>query len=321
MDQPLRRLDRVTVFGGATIDRIARSSAAPVMGASNPGHARRLPGGVGFNVAAIIARLGIATRLVTRVGDDPEGEAVLLAARGAGVDTTAASVSHAAPTAGYYAVFDDRGNLVVGIADADVIEEIRPADVAPIAASATADELWVVDANLSAETLDFLIEEARVNDHPIAALTVSPAKALRLAPAIARLSYLFANKAEAAALLAGNAQVNTNIGVQHAARDLAHLGPLQVVVTGANGPLYVASGDDVRSFTPLRTDIKAVNGAGDSFAAGTIAALTEARSLNDSIRFGLAAAAMTVEHGSVAEAPFAPGALSARIAAGPRLAS
>ena len=120
MDQPLRHFDRVTVFGGATIDRIARSSAAPVMGASNPGHARRLPGGVGFNVAAIIARLGIATRLVTRVGDDPEGEAVLLAARGAGVDTTAASVSHAAPTAGYYAVFDDRGNLVVGIADADV---------------------------------------------------------------------------------------------------------------------------------------------------------------------------------------------------------
>ena len=37
----------------------------------------------------------------------------------------------------------------------------------------------------------------------------------------------------------------------------------------------------MRSFTPLRTDIKAVNGAGDLFAAGTIAALTAARSLND----------------------------------------
>jgi hypothetical protein len=61
----------------------------------------------------------------------------------------------------------------------------------------------------------------------------------------------------------------------------------------------------------------AVNGAGDSFAAGTIAAITEGRSLNDSIRFGLAAAALTIEHGSVAAAPFKAGALAERIAAGP----
>ena len=29
--------DRVTVFGGVTIDRIAQTAASPVLGASNPG--------------------------------------------------------------------------------------------------------------------------------------------------------------------------------------------------------------------------------------------------------------------------------------------
>ena len=93
MDQPLRHFDRVTVFGGATIDRIAQSGGPPVMGASNPGHARRLPGGVGFNVATILARLGVASRLVTRVGADHDGEAIIAACTAAGVDTSAISVS------------------------------------------------------------------------------------------------------------------------------------------------------------------------------------------------------------------------------------
>ncbi len=45
--------------------------------------------------------------------------------------------------------------------------------------------------------------------------------------------------------------------------------------------------------------------------------MTEGRPLTDAIRFGLAAAALTIEHGGVAAAPFRPGALTARIAAGP----
>ena len=77
MTQFSSRYDRVTVFGGATMDRIARSDRPPVMGASNPGHVARRPGGVALNVASILARLGISVRLVTRVGADDDGEAII----------------------------------------------------------------------------------------------------------------------------------------------------------------------------------------------------------------------------------------------------
>ncbi len=318
MDQPLRRFDSVTVFGGATMDRIARSAGPAVMGASNPGHVRRIPGGVGLNIAMVLARVGIPTRLVTRVGSDPDGEAVIGAAKAAGIDTSTMRVSRTAITAGYHGTFDHRGDLIIGIADMNVIEEIGPADAAA-AAHTGAGDFWVADANLSADTLDFLAEEARATGHPIAALTVSPVKAMRLEPLLDRLTFLFANRLEAAALL-GRESSDKTFTSSRAAADLSQHAALQVVVTGGNGPLFAASGGEVRSFTPFRTDAVAVNGAGDSFAAGTIAAMAQGDALNDAIRYGLAAAALTVEHGGIAEAPFRPGVLSKRIAAGPKLA-
>jgi sugar/nucleoside kinase (ribokinase family) len=201
---------------------------------------------------------------------------------------------------------------VIGIADTDVLEEIEPLDVSAAAAEADAGDFWLIDANLSADTLDFLVEDARENGRPVAAVGVSPAKAIRLYPLLGRLTLLFANRLEAAALLGANPDEKL-FSTAHAAAELARAGALRVVVTGGNGPLSAASGGEVRSFMPLRTEAKAVNGAGDSFAAGTIAGLARGGSLNDSIRFGLAAAALTVEHGGVAEAPFRPGALEERI--------
>ena len=314
MDQPLRPFNRVTVFGGATIDRIAQSTAPPVMGASNPGHARRLPGGVGFNIATILARLGISARLVSRVGTDPDGEIIVAAAVAAGVDVSAIGVSTENATAAYHAAFDNSGELIIGIADMDICAELTPAAIGP-AAAASGDDFWVVDANLPEETLTFLVEEAAAAGIPVGAITVSPAKAVRLTHLLDRLTFLFANRREAATLLGQDP--NLAASAASLAAELTRTRQTRVVVTAGGEPVIASRAGETRSFLPLKTDISAVNGAGDSFAAGTISAMTEGRSLNDSVRFGLAAAALTMEHGSVAAAPFGPGVLSVRIGTGP----
>ena len=315
MDQPLRHFDRVTVFGGATIDRIAQSDARPVMGASNPGHARRLTGGVGFNVAAVLARLGATVRLVTRIGADPDGEAIVAACTAAGIDTSSFGTSADRTTAGYHAAFDDRGELIVGIADMDICAELTPAAVGTAAADSTND-FWVIDANLPEETLAFLVEQAAVTGTPVAALAVSPVKAMRLAPLLDRLAILFANRREAAALL--GLDPNRASGAASLAAELSRTRATRIVVTSGGEPVIAARAGETRAFVPLKTEVSAVNGAGDSFAAGTIAAMAEGRPLIDAIRFGLAAAALTIEHGGVAAAPFKPGALAARIAGRPK---
>jgi len=315
MDKPANRFDSVTVFGGATLDRVARTDFPPVMAASNPGSVRRTPGGVGLNVASVLARLGVATRLVARVGADSDGEAVIAAARRAGIDPTALGVSQSAPTAGYHATLDDTGNLVIGVADMKVCDEITPAMLATLAIAKRANDLWVIEANLAAETLAFLAEEATAAGRPVAAMTVSPAKAVRLLPLLDRLTYLFANRREAATLLGYDPE--ERIGVTELAAELAGPRATAVVVTNGAEPLAAATGGEVRSFAPLRATVTAVNGAGDSFAAGTIFGLANGMSLNDSVIFGLAAAALTLESGGVAAAPFGKDALAERIGGGP----
>ena len=151
----------VTVFGGATVDRIAATSAPPVEGASNPGVVRVTAGGVGFNLAAVLARFGRPVRLVTSVGADDDGRRVLAAARDAGIDMSATRVSTDAPTATYQAALDNRGGLIIGIADMRIFDGIDAAAVDAAIADAPKDDFWVVDANLPRATLDFIVSPCR----------------------------------------------------------------------------------------------------------------------------------------------------------------
>lgn len=315
-----RPFQSVTVFGGANIDRIARSSQKPVMGASNPGTTRRALGGVGCNVATILARLGLNVRLVTAVGADPDGQSVLAAASAFGIAVDKVVVCETAATATYSATLDNAGNLVIGIADMIVCDEITPAAVAP-ATDASHRGFWVVDANLPSATLAFLVAEAEDARVPLAALTVSPSKATRLKPLLDSFTYLFTNRREALSLLGRDPQL-TSASVSALARELSGTRSTRVVVTNGAAPLAEGNRGESRSHTALKAKVKAVNGAGDSFAAGTIYGLSAGHDLSDAIRFGRAAAALTLEAGGIAEANFDCDTLAERLTTHPaRVAS
>jgi pseudouridine kinase len=315
MESRIRPFSAITVFGGATIDRIAVSAAPPILGVSNPGSARTNSGGVGLNVAFSLARLGHKVRLVARVGADTDGEMIITAAAAAGADAGGISVSPVASTAGYYGAFDDRGGLIIGIADMGIYDEMLPAVVAPAIAGAAADDFWLVDANLPAETLDFLVGEAAQSGRQIGALTVSPAKAVRLQPLLDRLTLLFANRREAAALLDLPWSGHGPPAAELAAEISRNLTP-NVVVTNSSDPLAAASHGEVRSLAPLRASIRSVNGAGDALAAGTVHGLALGRTLFEAVLSGLAAAAITVESETTVSPLLTPAAIAERIGAG-----
>jgi sugar/nucleoside kinase (ribokinase family) len=285
---------RITVFGGVTIDRIARTDAAPVMGASNPGMIRRAPGGVGFNVATTLARLGVSVGLVAIVGADADGNAVLSAARDAGVDTNEIAISPTAPTAGYQAVLDDKGDLILGVADMTIYEELDRAVLASATIGPRADDFWVIDTNFAPDALAYLVGEANARGRLLAALAISPAKAVRLRPILDRLTLLFANRREAATILGYEAD-QQSLSTSELAAELARQSHAEVILTDSGRPLHIVSGGNMRSFAPLTAKIGNVNGAGDALAAGTIYGLARGESLFSAIRFGLASAALSLE--------------------------
>src|SRR6202011_39552 len=294
MSEPLGPFDSITVFGGATVDRIAAAIGTTHLGASNPGPARAYPGGVGLNVARGLGRLGHPVRLVSRIGRDDDGEMVMAAARAAGVDMSRVSMSETAPTASYHAAFDHQGALLVGIADMAIWDETSPAAVAAATAGPPGGGLWVVDANLPPETLDFIASEAIVAGVPLAALTVSPAKAVRLAAPLGKVTLLIANRREAAAVL-DYAPEEPIPSAAALAGKISQAATPNVVVSNGGEPVAVGMRGEVRAFAPLQAVVKSVNGAGDGLAAGTIHGLALCRTLFEAILFGLAAAAIAIE--------------------------
>lgn len=297
------------VFGGINSDIIATTDAVPVPGASNPGRMTRRLGGVGFTVACVLARLGNRVRLVGRVGDDDEGLRALGAARSLGIVTEGVTQSPRYPTGTYTAVFSDDGDLVIGVADMRATDELAPGTDMHIDDPPDSTEIVVVDANLPAATLDHLTaaiaatDHAVAPDHAIAALPVSPAKAVRLAPLLPRLTWLFANRAETNVLVAMANQTPPD-DIADLARALADLGPRNVVVTDGPRPLAVVTTDTVITVTPPRVPVVRVNSAGDSLAAGTLHRLAAGADLGDAVDAGLAAAALVLEHGGISEAAF-----------------
>jgi pseudouridine kinase len=312
MDRRINPFSSFTVFGGATMDHAAATFAAPMLGASNPGKARTSPGGVGLNVSRDLARLGRRVRLLTRVGNDADGAAIVAAARDDGVDVAGGGVASSARTASYRAAFDDEGGLIIGIADMAIFDEVTPETVREAVAAAAPDDGFVIDANLPAATLGFIVDAAALAGRPVAAIAVSPAKAVKLAPLLGRLTLLFATRREASALL-GRAD-DPALPTRELAAMLAAGGTDHVVVTDSGDPLAATAGGEVHLFPPFPAQVRSVNGAGDALAAGTLHGLAAGRPFFDAVLSGLAAAAITVEEDGTVAAGLSADAIEARIA-------
>jgi ribokinase len=76
----------VIVFGSMNMDLVARTPRIPAPGETLTGHSfETVPGGKGANQAVAVARLGVATRMVGRVGGDRFGEELLAGLQSSGV--------------------------------------------------------------------------------------------------------------------------------------------------------------------------------------------------------------------------------------------
>ena len=287
----------IACIGGAHIDRHGVLKGPLIPGTSNPGNVTTDFGGVARNVAENLARLGRGVTMVSRVGDDENGAAVVVRLQSLGIDTSLVSVA-ARATASYTAILEPNGELVLGLADMDLYDEMVPGapDMALDFARLHDHALWFGDANLPAETIAWLLD--RAGAIPVAVDAVSVVKARKLRGLLPRISFLFANLAQAASM----AEVESTGDAAEAARVLHGLGARAGVVTAGAAGIAVWMGDDVRTMAALPAVPRNVTGAGDALIAGTLFGVTESWSLFHAARLGLAAAAITVESGSTTAA-------------------
>jgi len=292
--------DSVVVVGGAVLDTKVRTAFAPVLGTSNPGTASATVGGVGRNIAENLARLGRPTVLVAAVGDDPAGDTVLQRTAAAGVECRHVVVSPH-PTGTYAAVLDDRGDLHIAVADMRATDELAVADLAVVPSLLGGADALVVDANLDATVIRWLLSAAQDAGVRTVLEPVSVAKATGAAPVLdgsVRVHTVTPNVDELAALV-GHPVADT-VDAVRAAADLLHARGVEHVWVrrGTRGSLLSTAGTgDASSRAVLvgapAVDVADVTGAGDSMTAGYVHALLDGADVVEAARYGQALAALT----------------------------
>ena len=283
---------KILVLGGAHVDRRGRISGDTAPGSSNPGNWFEEAGGGGFNAARNLARLGFDVTMISPRGGDPTGEMVTEAAYAAGInDHPFVFLDRKTPS--YTAILERDGNLVIALADMDLYRLFVPRRLAIrwVRDAFAATDLILFDANLPEDTITAIVARANSLGKPVAAIAISPAKVVKLKPSAGGIDYLFLNEAEAAAL-AGQRPENA----AEWASLLGDIGLKGGIVTRGQRELIAFTGGGAIALQPPSIETVAdVTGAGDSLAAGVLSAIMQGLPLEEAVRHGAAAAAVTVQ--------------------------
>ena len=281
---------RVVCVGGAVLDRKYSADKPIVPHTSNPVSGCRSFGGVARNVAENLARLGVGVSMVSSVGEDEAGRAIVDQLRGLAVDVSAVTALRGERTAEYVAVLGPDSDLVVGLADMDICDLITVADIDrawPQLASAA----WVfIDCNLPAEVIRAIVARRQGGRFRLAVNGVSTPKAMRLPEDLTGVDILFVNLDEANALLGADHPT-----ARLAAPALVERGAGAVIITQGSAGAVVADADGVVEVPSTPARPVDVTGAGDALIAGTLYRLIAGEALAEALRAGSVLAALTVE--------------------------
>lgn len=250
----------VLVVGGALMDILGHARGPLELRTSNPARFATTPGGVGRNIAENLARLGTPVTLLSVIGPDAHGEAILTGAQEAGIDTRWV-LTAPEPTGTYLAVLDVDGELHLALSDLSATEALTVERIRAVAPDVEAAEALVIDANLPVPVITWLLDVAAEASTPVVLEPVSVVKAQRLAPVLTprRPVWLLTPNADELAALGGSVA------------DLHRAGVANVWVrSGPDGSCWYAEGAPPVAVPSIPTQVVDVTGGGDAATAGVV---------------------------------------------------
>ena len=281
----------VAVVGGVNMDIVARTHGDGLKGDSIPGQIHCSPGGVARNVAENLARLGHATRMISGVGDDEFGRSLRSATAAAGVDVAGMLAVPLERTATYLSVHGADGEMIMAVNDMAILDRFTPEWLQPHAAAIGRAASLVLDCNLTAASLAWLIAQA--GDVPVMVDGVSVQKCQRLQGLLAGLHTLKVNHLEAQAL--SGLPAHSTEEAQAAALALHRLGVRNVVVSrGALGVCWCDEAGVLGARNATAMGVVNSSGAGDALFAGLVHAHLVGLTLAEAVPFAMACAELTL---------------------------
>lgn len=277
---------KILVVGSLNMDLVVRAQRHPQVGETILGSQfQTFSGGKGANQAVAAVRLGATVQMIGKVGGDAFGDILLSNVSSDGVDTNYISRdARAATGVALITVSEDGQNTIVVASGAN--SSLTPQDIRAAEPAFRGAGALVMQLEIPLPAVSAAMELARKHNVPII-LNPAPAQALP-AEILAGVDYLLPNQTELA-ILSDNAPTMEEALQRMQAKNVRCL----IVTLGDAGSLVIKNGQ--RSMQPAYQvhSIDSV-GAGDAFIGAFAVALNEGRSLEDAVRWGNAAGAITV---------------------------
>lgn len=290
-----RRLKRpyVLVIGAAGIDSKGRASAPLTLNTSTPGYVRVSVGGVARNVADNLTRLGVEAVLLSAIGNDGSGRRILSNAAEVGINTDYLITCPDHHTAAYLAILDEKGNLVMSVDDMAILACVTPQLINRRRGLIKEAEMVIMDSNLSEATLASIFKVANRYNVPVCADPTSTVLATKLKPYLSSIYMITPNVPEAE-VLSGKSIKNEDDALA-AARKLVNIGVKIAIITLAEEGVVYATVDASGHVPAVATQLVDSTGASDALTATVVFGLLNDIPLDQAVRLGASAAALTLE--------------------------
>jgi pseudouridine kinase len=278
-------MESIYIVGGAAIDITGRPDSICRERDSNIGSVRICVGGVGYHIARHLAALGYGVEFVTAIGSGFHAKMVRESCLNSNVSISRAYVG-TEHTGTYIRVFDEEGDMLVGISDMSVLDHLTPAYLEPLLPQINASQMCVVDGNLSPETLDFLC--GRVTT-PLFYDPVSCTKAGRIGNNIGKCFAIKPNRFEAG-FLSGKS-CDTIRGIYRASDWFLEQGVRRVFISLGEEGVYWADADGNGVIPAEAGRDGDYSGAGAALSAAVINGCLRKLSTEECARLGISASA------------------------------
>lgn len=269
----MKQTPDILCIGSVLWDIIGRTDHVLLAGNDKAGRIRRIPGGVALNIAMQMRRENMVPALLSVVGDDAEGNALIAACIEMGVGVGHVLRDPDLPTDHYMAV-EAQGQLVAAIADAHSLEAAGARILEPLRDGrlASPERPWTgliaLDGNLTTSLLDEIAEDPVLASADLRIAPASPGKAERLNIFLGHARATLYVNCEEAGIISGQTVTSAEAG---AAAMLA-AGATRVLVTDGARATVDASPERMIVKAPPQIRPRRVTGAGDTFMAAHIAA-------------------------------------------------
>ncbi len=292
---------RIIVLGSSNTDFVIKADHLPKKGETITGGKFFMnPGGKGANQAVAASRLGGRVTLISKIGTDLFGKALLQVFEEEGINTAFVFTDTEHATGIALITVDKNGdNCIVVSSGANAI--LLPADLQDAAEAINEFSLVLMQLETPLETVEYM---AAIAFKKGARIILNPAPSKYLTDSLLSTLFILTPNKKEAEYLSGIA-ITSIESAAAAARKLALRGAHTVMITLGGDGVLVLFEDEITHIPAIKVEAIDTTAAGDVFNGALAVCLSEGKTVLEAARYACKAAAVSVTRiGAQSSAPF-----------------